>query len=175
MVSIRCKKFVEVELEKLGLQYEFIELGEVEISEDLTLIQMDILNSALLVIGLELIINKKEILIEKIKCVIVEMYHYLNKSTVKNFSEFLEEKLNYDYTYLANLFSENTGITIEHYIIAHKIENIKTLLSYDEMNMTEISSKLNYRSVSHLSSQFKQITGQKPSFFKTINTQRRLT
>ncbi len=175
MVSIRCKKFVEMELEKLNLVYEFIELGEVEIINDMSTTQMETLNTALLDVGLELIINKKEILIEKIKGVIVDMFHYLSKSTLLNFSCCLEEKLRYDYTYLANLFSENTGITIEQYIIAHKIENIKTLLSYDELNLTEISYKLNYKSVAHLSSQFKQITGQTPSFFKAINTQRRLS
>ena len=175
MVSIRCKMFVEIELTKLGLHYDFTELGEVEVIENISSIQFELLDRALSDIGLELIINKKAILIEKIKGLIVEMYHYLNQSTLMKFSDYLQEKLHYDYTYLANLFSESTGITIEQYIIVHKVENIKTLLSYDELNLTEISYKLNYKSVAHLSSQFKQITGQTPSFFKALHTQRRLS
>jgi len=157
MVSIRCKMMVKSVLEKLGVHFFTVDLGEVEVKEYLTAEQHDLLKIALLKIGLELMDDKKAILIERIKTVIVEMVHYAEEVPKVNFSVFLSEKLQYDYTYLANLFSEVTGITIEHYIIAHKIERVKELIIYDELNLTEISYKLNYSSVAHLSNQFKKL------------------
>jgi AraC-like DNA-binding protein len=175
MVSIRCKMLVKSELDKLGLHYGVIELGEVQTIEDATPAQLDQLKSALLKSGLELMDDKKAILIEKIKTVIIEMVHYEDELPKTKHSDYISAKLSHDYTYLANLFSEATGITIEHYIIVHKIEKVKELLLYDELNLTQISYKLNYSSVAHLSSQFKKITGLTPTFFKELKQKRRTT
>jgi AraC-like DNA-binding protein len=175
MVSLRCKMVVKSELEKLGLHYVVVDLGKVEIKETITAEQREQLKIALLKSGLELMDDKKAILIEKIKNVIIEMVHYSEEPLKINFSDYLCEKLNYDYTYLANLFSEVTGITIEHYIIAHKIERVKELLIYDELNLTEISYRLNYSSVAHLSNQFKKVTGLTPTFFKQLKNKMRNT
>ncbi|MBK8492435.1 MAG: AraC family transcriptional regulator [Saprospirales bacterium] len=173
MVSIRCKMIVKSELDKLGLIFGVVDLGEVEVKGPLTDAQRDQLKTALRKSGLELMDDKKAKLIEKIKNVIVEMVHYAEElPNVKN-SVFLSEKLGHDYTYLANLFSEAAGITIEHYIILHKIERVKELLLYDELSLTEISYRLNYSSVAHLSNQFKKITGLTPSFFKQLKHKRR--
>jgi len=172
MVSIRCKMVVKAELEKLGLHYIVVELGHIDVKEDITAAQRATLKAALLLSGLELMDDKKAMLIEKIKNVIVELVHYTDEVPKVNFSNYLSEKLNYDYTYLANLFSEVTGITIEHFMIAHKIERVKELLLYDELNLTQISYKLNYSSVAHLSTQFKKVTGLTPSFFKKLKEKR---
>ncbi len=175
MVSIRCKMMVKSELDKLGLHYIMVDLGEVEVKENITAEQRDQLKIALLKSGLELMDDKKAILIEKIKNVIIEMVHYADEFPKINFSDYLSGKLHYDYTYLANLFSEVTGITIEHFIIAHKIERVKELLLYDELNLTQISYKLNYSSVSHLSKQFKKVTGLTPTFYKQLKHKKRDT
>lgn len=174
MVSIRCKMVVKAELDKLGLHYGVVDLGEVEVKEHVSAEQREQLKIALAYSGLELMDDKKAVLIERIKNVIVEMVHYsVEMPKVKN-SAYISEKLKHDYTYLANLFSEATGITIEHYIIAHKIERVKELLLYDELNLTEISYLLNYSSVAHLSSQFKKVTGLTPTFFKQLKYKRRV-
>lgn len=164
---------VKAELEKLGLNYGVIELGEVDVKDNISEQQRKQLKVNLLKSGLELMDDKKAILIEKIKNVIIEMVHYEDElPKVKN-SDYLSEKLQYDYTYLANLFSETTGTTIEHFIIIHKIERVKEFMIYDELNLTEISYKLNYSSVAHLSHQFKKITGLTPSFFKSLKHKKR--
>jgi len=166
---------VKSELDKLGLHYGVVDLGEVEVKESVTPEQRELLRLALLKSGLELMEDKKAILIEKIKNIIIEMVHYSDEfPKVKN-SEYISEKLHLDYTYLANLFSEATGVTIEHFIILHKIERVKELLLYDELNLTEISYRLNYSSVAHLSNQFKKVTGLTPSFFKKLKHKRVLT
>lgn len=175
MVSLRCKMVVKEELINLGLHYMNISLGEVEIMENLTQKQHDDLKLALHQSGLELMDDKKSMLIEKIKNVIVEMVHYTDEIPKVNFSDYLQEKLHYDYTYLANLFSETEGITIEHYIMNHKIERVKELIIYDEESLTEIAAKLHYSSVAHLSNQFKKVTGLTPSFFKSLKDKKRNT
>ena len=175
MVSIRCKMIVKAELDKLGLQYGVVELGEVEVRDNITPEQLNKLKKALLTSGLELMDDKRAIVIEKIKIVIVELVHYSDELPKTNFSDFLSQKLMYDNTYLANLFSEVTGITIEHYIIAHKIERVKELLLYDELNLTQISYLMNYSSVAHLSSQFKKETGLTPTYFKKLKSKKRKT
>lgn len=166
---------VKGELKKLGLHYVAVNLGEVEVLEDITQEQRGQLKIALLQSGLELMDDKRAMLIEKIKNVIVEMIHYSDELPKVNFSDYLAQKLNYDYTYLANLFSETEGTTIEHFIIMHKIERVKELIIYDELNLTEISYKLHYSSVAHLSNQFKKITGLTPSFFKSLKHKKRST
>jgi AraC-like DNA-binding protein len=173
MVSNRCKILVKEALDILGLHHLKVELGEVEIKEDISNQEREQLRIALLKLGLELMDNKRAILIEKIKNIIVEMVHYTDKPLKTNFSDYLSMKLNHDYTYMANLFSEVTGVTIEHFIIAHKIERAKELLIYDELSLTEISYRLNYSSVAHLSNQFKKVTGMTPTFFKHLKHKRR--
>lgn len=173
MVSIRCKMLVKTELEALHLHYRSIELGEIDVVDDITEEQRSKLKISLALSGLALMDDKKAILIERIKGVIVEMVHYAEEQPKYKFSEYLSEKLQYDYTYLANLFSEVTGITIEHFVINHKIERVKELLIYDELNLTEISYLLNYSSVAHLSMQFKKVTGLTPTFFKKLKYRKR--
>ncbi|HLY70551.1 MAG TPA: helix-turn-helix domain-containing protein [Puia sp.] len=166
---------VKAELERLGLHYQTVELGEAEIEEDISADKWNELNLALKKSGIELMDDKKSILIEKIKNVIVELVHYSEKPLKINLSDYLSQKLGHNYTYLANLFSESQGITIEHFHILHKIERVKELLIYDELSITEIAWKTDYSSVAHLSNQFKKITGLTPSFFKKIKRKRRST
>jgi len=173
MVCIRCKMVVKEELTKLGLHYTSVELGEAEVRENISVEQHDQFKTALLRSGLELMDDKKSVLIQKIKNVIIELVHYSEEPLTINFSEFLSQHLNHDYTYLANLFSEVQGTTIEKFLIAHKIERVKELLVYDELNLTEIAYKMHYSSVAHLSAQFKKVTGLTPSHFKQLKDKRR--
>jgi len=172
MVSLRCKMMVRDELKKLGLKYIAVELGTVELGQELTLRQREKLKVNLMKSGLELLDDKRSILIEKIKNVIIQMIHHSHDVPLVNYSEHISKKLNYDYTYLSNIFSEVNGITIQQFIIVHKIEKVKELLLYDELNLTEISYKLHYSSVSHLSNQFKKVTGLSPSFYKKLKQKR---
>lgn len=173
MVCIRCKIVVKEELTKLGLHCTSVELGEAQILENISTIQHDQLQVALLSSGLELMDDKKSVLIEKIKNVIIELIHYAEEPLIINLSEFLSRKLKHDYTYLANLFSEVQGITIEKFVIAHKIERVKELLVYNELNLTEIAYQMHYSSVAHLSTQFKKVTGLTPSHFRQLKDKRR--
>lgn len=173
MVSLRCKMVVKQELTKLGLHFIVVDLGEIEIMEDISDAQREELKLALLDSGLELMDDKRAVLIQKITNVIVEMVHYSEELPKINYSDYISEKLNYDYTYLSNLFSEVKGTTIQQFIINHKIERVKELLLYGEMNLTEISYKMQYSSVAHLSNQFKKITGLSPSEFKNLKEKHR--
>ncbi len=172
MVSLRCKMVVKEELKKLGLHYVILDLGMVEILEDITEEQRALLKTNLLRSGLELLEDQRSILIERIKNVITEMVHYSDELPDTNYSEYISKKVGHDYTYLSNIFSEVKGITIQQFIIIHKIERVKELLLYDELNLTEISYKLHYSSVAHLSNQFKKITGLSPSFYKKLKQKR---
>ena len=173
MVSNRCKLAVKEVLRSLGLHFIVVDLGEVEIMETLTIEQREELKIALHSSGLELMDDKRAVLIEKIKNAIVEMVHHTNEAVKVNFSDYLSEKLNHDYTYLANLFSEVQGTSIEQFIISHKIERIKELIIYDELSITEIAWQMNYSSVAHLSNQFKKMTGLSPIHFKQLKNKRR--
>ncbi len=173
MVSLRCKMVVKTELTKLNLPYKSIELGMIELPGKLTLEQREQLRIALLQSGLELLDDPKIILIEKIKSVIIEMIHYDEDLPKVNYSDYISERLGYDYTYLSNMFSEVKGITIQQFIIKHKIERVKELLLYNEYNLTEISYMLHYSSVAHLSNQFKKVTGLSPSYFKKLKQKRK--
>lgn len=164
---------VKEELRKLGLKYVAVDLGVVEIMEELSQEQHRQLKVNLLKSGLELLDDKKSILIEKIKNVVVEMIHYSDELPRINFSDYISEKLGYDYTYLSNIFSEVKGITLQQYIIFHRIEKVKELLLYDELSLTEISYRLQYSSVAHLSNQFKKVTGLTPSYYKQLKKKRR--
>ena len=173
MLSNRAKAEAKEELKKLGLHFVFLDLGEVDLMEELTPPQLVLLKSALSGIGLELMDDKKAMLIEKIKNVIIDMVHHTDDMIKVKFSQFLSEKLNYDYTYLANLFSSVQGSTVEQFIISHKVERIKELMVYDELNLTEIAYKLHYSSVAHLSNQFKKVTGLSPTHFKQLKDHKR--
>lgn len=172
MVSLRCKMLVEEELIKLGFKGPNVGLGSVEIREDLSPEKRALLKEILLKSGLELLEDSKNILIEKIKSAIIEMIHYEDEIPRVNYSTYISEKLGYDYTYLANTFSEVKGITIQQYIIFHKIEKIKEMLLYNQLTLTEISYRLHYSSVAHLSNQFKKVTGLSPSYYKELKKKR---
>lgn len=173
MVSNRCKMAVKEELKKLGLHFIVVDLGEVEIMENLTPMQREQLNTGLKNVGLELMDDKRTILIEKIINVITEIIHHSDEMPKVNYSDFISDRLGYDYTYLSNIFSEVRGITIQQFIIIHKIERVKEFLLYDELNLTEISYKLHYSSVAHLSNQFKKVTGLTPSQYKQLKNHKR--
>jgi YesN/AraC family two-component response regulator len=163
---------VKDELTKMGLHYVTVELGEAEIMENISPEQHDQFSAALLKSGLELMDDKKSVLIQRIKNTIIELVHYSEDPLTIKFSEFLSEKLHHDYTYLANLFSEVQGTTIEKFIITHKIERVKEFLVYNELNLTEIAYLMHYSSVAHLSAQFKKVTGLTPSHFKQLRDKR---
>jgi YesN/AraC family two-component response regulator len=173
MVCIRCKMVVKEELTKLGLQYSYVELGEAELFESITPEQREQFRAALLRSGLELMDDKKSVLIQKIKTIIIELVHYSEEPLAINLSAYLAEKLDHDYTYLANLFSEVQGTTIEKFFISHKIERVKELLVYNELTLTDIAYKMHYSSVAHLCTQFKKVTGLTPSHFKGLKNKRR--
>ena len=175
MVCIRCQMVVKAELEKLGLRYIDVNIGEADIIDNIGPEQLQKLDKALRKSGLLLMDDKKSILVEKIKAVIIELVHYTDEQIKINLSDYLHEKLNYDYTYLANLFSEVKGITIEKFYLTHKIEKVKELIIYDELNLTEIAYRMNYSSVAHLSNQFKKFTGLTPSHFRKLRNKRRGT
>ena len=173
MVSLRCKMVVKEELKNLGLHYVNVSLGEAEIMENITQQQHDQLKTALLRSGLELMDDKKSVLIEKIRNVIVELVHYKNNELKTNLSEFLSTQLLQDYNTLSNLFSEVEHTTIEQYFIAQKIEKVKELLMYNELSLSEIAFQLNYSSVAYLSNQFKKVTGFTPTYFKQLKDKKR--
>ena len=164
---------VKDELTKLGIHYTVVELGEVNILENISSEQQELFKMALSKSGLELMDDKKGVLIQKIKNAIIELVHYSKEPLKINLSDYLSQKLDHDYTYLANLFSVVQGITIERYYISHKIERVKELLVYNEFSLTDIADMMHYSSVSHLSNQFKKMTGLRPSHFKTLKEKRR--
>lgn len=168
MVSLRCKMAVKEELDKLKLKHSSIELGEVNLKKDITGDDREFLRKGLLKKGLELIDDKKSLLIERTKTIIIELIHYSEENPKINYSDYISEKLDYNYNHLSSLFSEVTGTTIVNYIIINKIERVKELLLYDELTLTEISLLMEYSSVAHLSHQFKKITGLTPTYFKKI-------
>ncbi|MEO8414952.1 MAG: AraC family transcriptional regulator [Ginsengibacter sp.] len=175
MVSDRCIMMVSSVFARLGIQDTMVNLGKAEFLENVSMYKYDQIKNSLLAIGLEVLDDKKSVLIEKIKNVIIELVHYSLEEPETNLSDYLSTKLHYDYTYLSNLFSEMEGFTIEKFIISHKIERAKELIEYDEFNLTEISRKLHYSSVAHLSNQFKKITGLTPTNYKQMNQKRYTT
>ena len=173
MVCSRCKMVVTDELIKFGVHPKSVELGEVEITEEINSEKKNELNKILQSFGFELIDDKKSKLIEKIKNTIVELVHYSDDQLTTNFSEHISKKLHHDYNYMSNLFSEVEGITIEKYFIAQKIEKVKELLKYDELTLSEIADRLGYSSVAYLSNQFKKQTGLTPTFYKSLKQNKR--
>lgn len=174
MVSLRCKMKVEEELKNIGIRAYNIDLGVIEVHEELSESQRHLLKTNLLRSGLVLMEDKRSILIERIKTTIIEMVHHSDELPKVNYSAFISDKLNHDYTYLSNIFSETKGITIQQFIIIHKIEKVKELLLYNELTLSEIADKLHYSSTAHLSAQFKKITGLTPTFYRQLK-QRRTT
>jgi AraC-like DNA-binding protein len=173
MISTACKLFVQAELINLDIRYNSIDLGEVELYAGLTAAEHIKLRERLSKYGFELIEDKRTILVEKIKSTIIEMVHYTDERPNTKYSYILSSKFNLNYNYMAKVFSEREGITIEKYIISQKIERIKELMTYGELNMTQIADKLNYSSVAHLSLQFKKTTGFTPSDFRLLKGNRR--
>jgi AraC-like DNA-binding protein len=165
MVTLRCIMVVKTLLDEMGLAYSLVDLGEIHLLHKPNKNQLAALKAALLKTGLELMEDQRAILIEKIKAVVIEMVHYADELPRTNFSTYLSEKLGYDYNHLSHLFTEVKGMIIEHYIIMHKVEKVKELIIYDELNLNEIALKMHYSSSAHLSNQFKKITGLTPSFF----------
>lgn len=171
MVSLRCKLFVKEALDQIGLQYSYIDLGEVNLfAESLSAEQYSALKNILMRSGLELMDETRATLVERIKNIIIEIVHYSDDQPLKKTSVYISKKLEHNYTYLSGLFREVTGTTIQHFIILQKIEKAKELILYDELNLNEIADKLHYSSIAHLSNQFKQITGLTPSYFKKIHS-----
>ena len=173
MVSNRCKMLVKAELKKLGFHFIVVDMGIFDIMENIDNVQREQLRAALLESGFELLDNKKAMLIEKIRNTVIEMVHYREELSIINFSEYLSEKLDHDYTYISNLFSEVQGITIEKFVISLKIERVKELIMYNELNLTEIAWMMHFSSVAQLSNQFKKVTGLTPSRLRQMKNKRR--
>ena len=174
MVCIRCKMAVKSELEKLQIHFKKIKSGEVETSGNVLPDKLKLLDNNLRQQGLELIVNRKDIIVHKIKTAIIELIHYSNERLKISLSDFLSEKLAYDYTDLSNIFSEINGTSIEKFFLSHKIERVKELLVYHELNLKEISFMTQYSSISHLSNQFKRATGLDPSQYRLLRKKNRL-
>ena len=173
MVCRRCKTAVKAEIENNGLHPLSIELGEVEIKEEPSKNKLKQLDLSLKRLGFEIIDNRKSRTIEKIKNIIIKLIHHSEDNITTNLSEFITSQIHQDYHYLSNLFSEVEGTTIEKYFIAQKIEKVKELLVYDELNLSEIADQLGYSSVAYLSNQFKKITGFTPTYFKSMKEHKR--
>ena len=173
MVCLRCQLSVKAELEKLGIPYTYVRIGEAEIIGEIGADMMKQLQTNLKEVGLSVITNKKNILVEQVTSTIIELVHFTEDQIKVNLSDFLSEKLNYNYTYLANLFSEVKGTTIEKFYLTHKMERVKEMILYDDLNLTEISYKLHFSSVSHLSNQFKKFTGMTPTQYKQLQNKTR--
>lgn len=167
--------FVKQELTKLGISYNSVELGEVDVSEKLSYNQKELLKNSLKSYGLEVVDDRRTVLVEKIKAIIIDLVYYSDESANMKLSYILSEKLQLNYNYLAKVFTEELGITVEKYIIMQKVEHIKELMMYGELNMTQIADKLNYSSVAHLSLQFKKVTGYSPSMYRQLTGNRRIS
>jgi AraC-like DNA-binding protein len=168
MVSNTCKLVVKECLKKIGISYNSIELGEVQIEGNISPKKREEFKQELKKVGLDLLIDNRNILIERIKTAIIEMVHFDDEIIKINISNYLSEKLNYDYTYMSNLFTEMQGTNIQQFILLHKAERVKELLTYNELSLSEIAYKMHYSSLAHLSNQFKKVTGYTPSYFKQM-------
>lgn len=173
MVSQRCEMLVKQVLDKLNFEYVKVELGFVDVYENISIDQLKTFSANLLPSGLEVLEDNREIIVERIKNVIIKMIHYSDELPNENYSDFISRKLNYDYKYMSNIFSEEKGITIQHFIILNKIERVKELLLYGELNLSQISYRLHYSSIAHLSNQFKKVTGMTPSQYKKMKLKRK--
>jgi AraC-like DNA-binding protein len=168
MVCLRCKMAVQSVLEELHIEYESIELGRVNLRTYLSSDQKKLLNNALKKYELELMEDQKTVLVEQIKVIILELFQEPDTEMQIKLSAYLSTKLNYQYTYLSNLFSEKEGFTIERFYIVSRVERVKELMMYEDLSLSDIAYQLKYSSVSHLCLQFKKVTGQTPSAFKSL-------
>jgi AraC-like DNA-binding protein len=173
MVCGRCIKSVTDVLCELGIEHKSVLLGEVELTNPIDTSQKEKLKNRLNGEGFELIDDKKSRIIEQIKKLLLELAQKEYSEKKITLSNYLSENLHHDYSYLSSLFSSIEGKTIESYFILQKIEKIKELLVYDELNISEIAYRLGYSSVAHLSTHFKNVTGLTPSHFKSIGAARR--
>lgn len=174
MLCQRCINKVEEALLASNLHGATISMGELELARPISGEQRNLLRSEILKLGMELIDDKKSAIIEQIKTAINDRIDQSEDELKTNLSDYLSDKLNYNYTYLANLFSEYEGITIAYFVMVRKIEKVKELMLYYDLNLTEISYKMHYSSVAHLSNQFKKVTGMTPSQFKSLIAKRRM-
>jgi len=174
MVCERCVMSVRQMLNNLDIKYSNLQLGQAELEGEPAGEKMEQLRNALFESGFELLDDKKSAVVERIKNVIVSLVQGYGEEEINmKISAILEEKLQMDYHYLTTLFSSVEGITIEKYVILQRIEKVKELLMYDELNLSEIAWQLGYSSVQHLSQQFKKVTGLTPSAFKQLKDNRR--
>lgn len=173
MVCSRCKLVVRNVFGELGIEPVSVDLGEVELKAAPSAGQLEALNRQLEDLGFEIIDDRKSQVIEQIKKVIITLVHHSEEAPKMNLSDILTEKLNYDYSYLSNLFSEVEGLTIEKYLIAQRVEKVKELLRYDQLTLSQIADQLGYSSVAYLSNQFKKQTGLSPSFYKSMKENHR--
>ncbi len=175
MVSARCKMVVQTEIEKLGIQCATVDLGIIETLTDLSEEQLEVLRGNLSRVGLELLEDKKRVLVVQMKDAIIDLIYNSDEIPNINYSEYLSEKLGHDYTYLSGIFSEAKGITVQQFIILKKTERLKELLANSEMSLADIAYKLNYSSVAHLSNQFKKNTGLSPSNYREMMMENRVS
>ncbi|MFZ1785506.1 MAG: AraC family transcriptional regulator [Ferruginibacter sp.] len=173
MVCNRCIMVVKQELENLKLKPLKVSMGEAELSKQPSVKQMQQLNSRLLQLGFEILDDKKQKQIEKIKSLLIKKVQSGDVEEHFSISEYLSNALHKDYSYISRLFSEVEGITVEQFFILQKIEKVKEWLVYGELNLSEISFRLGYSSVAHISAQFKKITGLTPSHFKKLGNPQR--
>lgn len=173
MVCNRCKMVVKSELEKFGLHPVLVDLGEVDVSEALDKGQQEQINERLSIFGFELLDDKKSRLIEKVKNLIIELVHNNDNQLKTNLSGYIASNIGQDYNYMSNVFSQHESTTIEQYYTLQRIERVKELIVYDELNLNEIADRLNYSSASHLTKQFKKVTGLTPSHFKSLKHNKR--
>ncbi len=166
---------VRSEFEKFGLHPISVELGEVEIDEELSDGEKTALNAQLLAFGFSFIDDKKTRIIEKVKNLIVDLVQHKNSQLKTNLSDYLSREFSHDYNYISNLFTQAESTTIEQYFIAQRIEKVKELLVYDEFSLSQIADDMGYSSVSHLSKQFKKVTGLTPSHFKQLKDIKRIS
>ena len=174
MVSNCCKLMVKEEFNKLNIKISSIELGELEVQQKISVRQFDKIRAALLRNGHEIMEDKRSIQIERVKNAIIDMIHYSDELPEVNYSDYLSDKLECDYTSLSSLFSEVTGSTLQQFIIVNKIERAKELIIYNELSIKEIAYKLHYSSLPHFSNQFKKLTGLSPVYFKALKKRKRI-
>lgn len=175
MVCDRCVSVVKSELKQLGYTDVVVDMGEITFNKALTSAEREQIGQAVKTHGFELIDDKKSTLIEKIKNIVISQIHHSKDIPKVNYSTLISEKLGKEYSYLSNMFSEVEGITLEQFIILHKIEKVKELLVYDELTLSQIADELGYSSVAHLSGQFKKVSGFTPSYFKSIKKSKRIS
>ena len=169
MVCDRCTLVVSALMKELHFEAVSVEMGEVDFADrELSETERDVLKARLEALSFELLDDKRSQLIDKIRTCVIDLVHRQESLEKVKLSDYLKKQVNYDYNHISHLFSSIEGITIEQYFINHKIEKVKELLVYDELNATEIAYRMGYSSLAHLSGQFKKVTGMTPTQFKKL-------